>query len=353
MRRYWHPVYLSRELESGRAKPLRVMGENFAIYRSETGVPRITAERCPHRGAGLSLGTVEDDCLRCRYHGWKFAPSGECVDQPIERKSFAHKVRIDTYPCEDYLGLVWMYLGEGEPPPMPRWRRLEGDLPRFAVSDFRRFNYFHDLENVIDDAHQRHVHRDSIYQDSEYADEMPLLTAHETSYGIEHNSTFSNGDKRALLYIAPNCVYFRTSASRLRGCDGLLWQVPVDDFHHRIFFVVTAVEDEAQRLLGAMRDRLKSNGPAKPQTPAHEIIDSIVSGRMRFEDIEPRSDRLFIEDGAVLTSQGVIPDRSLDRLGASDAAVSLLRKIWSREMRALDLGEPLREYSWPDDVRPT
>ena len=40
-------------------------------------------DRCPHRLAALSEGAVEPDgTLRCFYHGWAFAGSGECTAMP-------------------------------------------------------------------------------------------------------------------------------------------------------------------------------------------------------------------------------------------------------------------------------
>src|SRR6516164_10595271 len=60
MRQFWHAVCRSRDLPAGSAKPLRIMSEDFAIYRTRAGVPQIVADRCPHRGALMHLGSVED-----------------------------------------------------------------------------------------------------------------------------------------------------------------------------------------------------------------------------------------------------------------------------------------------------
>jgi 5,5'-dehydrodivanillate O-demethylase oxygenase subunit len=65
---------------------------------------------------------------------------------------------------------------------------------------------------------------------------------------------------------------------------------------------------------------------------------------MRYEDIEDRPDLALIEDGIMLLGQGVIPDRSKNRLGSSDAAIAILRSIYAREMAALIEGRPLREF---------
>jgi 5,5'-dehydrodivanillate O-demethylase len=80
------------------AYPIRIMSEDFTLYRGEGGTPHVVAYRCAHRGTQLSTGWVEADCLRCFYPGWKYDGSGQCVEQPAEDASFAQKVRIRSYP---------------------------------------------------------------------------------------------------------------------------------------------------------------------------------------------------------------------------------------------------------------
>ncbi|MBM2811214.1 MAG: hypothetical protein HW416_1973, partial [Chloroflexi bacterium] len=72
LRTFWHPVYLAKDLAPGRATPIHIMGEDFTLYRGETGTPHIVAFRCAHRGTQLSTGWVEGDEIRCFYHGWKY-----------------------------------------------------------------------------------------------------------------------------------------------------------------------------------------------------------------------------------------------------------------------------------------
>src|SRR5216684_2264622 len=133
MRLFWQPILKSADLSSGHAKPIRIMSEELTLYRGETGSAHVVANRCAHRGTQLSTGWVEGDCIRCFYHGWKYDGSGQCVEQPAEDASFASKVRIRSYPCEEYLGLVFAYLGDAErgdtgafrPPPLPRYPEFE------------------------------------------------------------------------------------------------------------------------------------------------------------------------------------------------------------------------------------
>src|SRR6266508_2352874 len=148
LRRFWQPVYVAADLPPGHARPLRIMNEDYTLYRGESGTPHVTAFRCAHRGTQLSIGWVEGDCLRCFYHGWKYDGSGQCVEQPAEEAGFAAKVRIQSYPVHEYLGLIFAYLGEGEPPPVPRYPDMEDCDGLLEWDSYpRACNYFNNLEN--------------------------------------------------------------------------------------------------------------------------------------------------------------------------------------------------------------
>ena len=59
--------------EVGR-KPLArtICGEPVVLYRSLAGVPVALYDACPHRLLPLSMGMLEGDNLRCKYHGMLF-----------------------------------------------------------------------------------------------------------------------------------------------------------------------------------------------------------------------------------------------------------------------------------------
>ena len=85
LRQFWQPVFNSDELPAGRAKPIRIMSEDFTLYRGQGGVAHVVAQRCTHRSTLLNTGWVEGDDLRCLYHGWKFNGDGQCIERPQEK----------------------------------------------------------------------------------------------------------------------------------------------------------------------------------------------------------------------------------------------------------------------------
>src|SRR5437588_1839144 len=121
LRLFWTPVYRAQDLEAGRAKPIRILGEDLTLYRGESGDSHVVAFRCAHRGTQLSTGWVEGDNLRCFYHGWKYVPDGNCIEQQAEPEPCCNRIKIKGYPTEEYLGLIFAYLGEGDAPPMHRY----------------------------------------------------------------------------------------------------------------------------------------------------------------------------------------------------------------------------------------
>jgi len=84
LRRYWQPVALVDELQGARPiKAVRVFGENLVLFRQSDSYGLIE-RHCPHRGADLAYGRLEDGGLRCAFHGWLLDDKGRCLETPAE-----------------------------------------------------------------------------------------------------------------------------------------------------------------------------------------------------------------------------------------------------------------------------
>src|SRR5436190_20194602 len=77
LRRFWHPVYRSEDLKSGKTVPLKILNEDFTLYRGVSGRAYAVAFRCAHRRTQLNSGWVEGETIRCRYHGWRYDGTGQ------------------------------------------------------------------------------------------------------------------------------------------------------------------------------------------------------------------------------------------------------------------------------------
>lgn len=354
MRMFWHPVYLSRELKPAHAIPVRIMSEDFTLYRGESGTAYAVGFRCAHRGTQLSAGRVEGDFIRCFYHGWKYDGAGQCVEQPAENPAFSSKVKIRRYPTEEYLGLVFVYLGEGESPPLPRYPELAEDGILETSSYLRHCNYFNSLDNGIDEVHVAFTHAQSGFTSYGLNQDLPTIEAEETEYGIVQYGTRSNGVVRVTHQMMPNILYIKGSPANSESGwrDAFAWRVPIDDVSHKSFnAALVHVKGEAAQRYREQQERRLSR--LAGLSSAQELASAVLAGKIRIQDIEDRPDMINIQDHVAQEGQGAIADREHERLGRSDLAVILLRKIWERELRALAAGQPVKKWSRTEQLTAT
>ncbi|HVA24332.1 MAG TPA: Rieske 2Fe-2S domain-containing protein [Chloroflexota bacterium] len=169
LREYWYPVVWSGQL--GR-KPVavKVLGEDVMLLRDNAGKPRALANRCPHRGVPLALGRQEfPGTWSCWYHGWTYdLASGAMVacltdgpDSPL-----TGKVHVKTYPVEERIGLVWLFLGDGQAPPIEDGipaELLQQPNARAGRITVRPGNWRLAAENGFDEGHAKFLHRSSLW----------------------------------------------------------------------------------------------------------------------------------------------------------------------------------------------
>jgi 5,5'-dehydrodivanillate O-demethylase len=344
LRRFWHPVYVAEKLFPGHAKPIRIMSEDFTLYRGESGTPHIVALRCAHRGTQLSTGWVEGDCIRCFYHGWKYDQAGQCVEMPAEDPSFPPKVRIRSCPTVEYLGLIFGYFGEGEPPPFPRYPEFEGEGVLEIGHYIRLCNYWNQLESNMDELHVSFVHRDSAFTDYGLAD-LPEVSGEESEWGITKYGKRPSGVVRVSQFGMPNILHIMGSPEDAASgwTDHIAWRVPIDDESHQSFqLALTHVTGEAAERLRARQAQRRAR--LAELTPSHEVAQAVLRGELRVHDLRDRPDIVNIQDHVAQMGQGTIVDHTHERLGRSDVLVILLRRIWERELRALAEGRPLKEW---------
>jgi 5,5'-dehydrodivanillate O-demethylase len=353
LRLFWHPVYRAQDLAPGKAKPIKVLGEQFTLYRTQDGEARVVDFRCAHRGAQLSVGWVEDDSLRCRYHGWRYDGSGQCVEQPGGDPRFARTVRIRTYPTREYAGLIFAYLGEGEPPPFKQYPDL--DQPGVVIADPpERFpcSFWNRLEN--DRAHVSWTHRSSatrlghLHFLAQWREDLE-----ETPYGFVLKRSAEGQTPIKSHWHMPTTYQFAIR-TRARGYEHLdLWDtkfaftVPIDDERFVAFDVTrTPLEGAAAAAYAAQRAR-EQESEAEVRW---DIAEKILAGDMTIEEIPDdvsHYNGFIIEDYVTQVGQGPIRDRSRERLGHNDVKPIFMRRLWLRELAALAQGRSLTNWQVP------
>ncbi len=354
LRRFWQPVHIAAELEKGKAKPVQVMGERLTLYRGMSGKPYLIGPRCAHRGAQLSAGWIEGEAIRCMYHGWMFAGDGHCVDQPAELEGFRDKIALPAYPTEEYLGLIFAWLGEGAPPPLPRYAWFEDEGVLETDTYLRHSNYFHTLDNHSDEVHVIFTHRHTAFSRAGLA-QVPTIEAEETKYGMRVVARYPNGNARANQLLMPNMIMFKSSPAPDKGDEGfsdrVAWRVPYDDRSHLSFGV------DLRHLTGAAAERYRAAIAAERAKnrlvglhPADDVARQILAGYRSLEDpdVLARPDLVNIQDCVAQMGQPTVEEGPFEHLGRSDRGIILWRKIWMRELAALADGKSLKEWQPPN-----
>ena len=116
LRNGWYALARAVDV-AGTPVAARLLGTSVVLYRGADGAVVAAPDRCPHREAPLSKGTIESGCLVCPYHGWTFGDGGRCVRVP---SAPAHvpappRAHLTTFGCAERYGLVWVCLGDAPP----------------------------------------------------------------------------------------------------------------------------------------------------------------------------------------------------------------------------------------------
>lgn len=168
LREYWYPALLAKKV--GRRKPvgLRLLEEDLVFFRDPNGRIVALKDLCSHRGAKLSMGVCHfPGTLTCPYHGWTFDAQGKVIAAFIEGPESRvpeSGIRVQAKTVREFRGIVWVWMGDGEPLP------LEEDVPEeflepgtWVLTAVRVWpvNWRPLIENAID-GHAPYVHRNSL-----------------------------------------------------------------------------------------------------------------------------------------------------------------------------------------------
>ena len=363
LRTFWTPVYRSEDLEAGTSTPIRILGEDFTLYRGDSGKAYIVAPRCAHRLTRLHTGQIHGDKIACLYHGWQYDGTGQCTFQPGEDERFTRNTKIAAYPTEEYLGLIWGYFGEGEAPPMRRLPDFERPgLLTTALPEYWPCNFFNRIDNAPDGMHVLFTHQESTKRDAKVVsqmsfDQLPAMQSVETGFGVETEIRF--GAKASYFqFIMPFTNILSATVGRLEGPPEAprAWRaeahfrVPVDDDHF-VSFGIVLIDlhgEEANAYLQIRNtERAKMSDSAGV---ADAYGQDVLAGQLRIADLDASLGTRYtfqVEDYVAMVGQSAIPDRKQERLGRADQGTALIRRVWMREMQALADGQPMKKWEIP------
>lgn len=252
----WWPVAQDRAAGEGPGPwPVRLLGQALVLWHGDEG-PVLMDDRCPHRGARLSIGrvcaTASGTALQCGYHGWRFAANGRCVGIPAD-PSFvpppSHAVA--RYEARVAHGMVWARLradegvaGQAIPvlEGLPARRLIYGPFD-VATSAPRA------VENFLDTSHFAFVHEGWLGDASH-----PEVPAHEVTHTADGrpvierylawqpraSASASEGAWVTYRYevLSPYAALLSKRAEAAGGPQDsyVIWACPQDDEHSRLWF---------------------------------------------------------------------------------------------------------------------
>lgn len=352
LRRYWQPVALADELEGPRpVRPVKLMGQNFVLFRDEKGELGFIDRDCAHRGADLAYGRIEDGGLRCPFHGWLFSVNGDCLETPAEPEGSKLHLRYKqrSYPVVLRSGIVFAYIGEGEPPAFPEFDCFVApDTHTFAFKGLIECNWLQALEVGIDPAHASYLHR--FFEDEDTSEsygkqfrgasadsDMPItrvlreydrpeIAVDATDYGLRLTTLRKLPEQQTHVRITnvvfPQAFVIPMSAEMTIS----QWHVPVDDYScywYAIFTSFTGPVDKKR-----MREQ---------RLELYELPDYVSRKNKRNNygyNVDEQNSQTYtgmgfdinVHDQWAIESQGAIQDRTREHLGTTDKGIVAYRR---------------------------
>ena len=308
-RSLWHPVALSADVV-GAPVSVQLLDEALVLWRDASGLMHAWQDRCPHRGAKLSLGRVQGDKLECGYHGWMFDVSARCVRVPA-LPSFtppASHCATKYFACEQY-GMVWVSLSEPSQP-----------LPLFDVASELRIvqcgpydvatSAPRVVENFLDMAHFGFVHEG--YLGARDAAGVADYEVTRTATGIEatgcrawqpHSHAHAQqGADVSYTYkvISPFCAML----TKISDQSATVVQGQSAQGHESIALWVCPVSHEQSRVWFSLAARVEIAGGTSDADGVQQVRDmKNAQDAQNVQTLRDFQDTIFLQDKPILESQ--------------------------------------------------
>ncbi len=334
LRRYWHPVAAVAELTDDKPKKrVRAFGEDLVLFRDGQGNLGLIEEQCCHRSASLYYGFVEDDGIRCAYHGWKFDGAGRCTEQPFEPADSPLKDEVSqkSYPLQTLGGVIFAYFGPSPAPLLPNWdifTRGDGVRSVFILPQLN-CNWLQVMENSVDSTHTYYLHAHTlVLKGKGKGGAYYYRPIEKTNFEIIREPNWCGvlkqriyGGEQAEQERGHPLVFPNMLLSPQREHLVMHMRLPVDDTHTQIIrYQFTPTEDGAQ--------------VEQPDVPPVVFVTSF-----RGDDGDYHQDTFASQDAMAWETQGAITDRGRENLGVSDQGVALYRKLLEEQISAVEAGK--------------
>ncbi|MDA3040186.1 MAG: Rieske 2Fe-2S domain-containing protein [Actinomycetota bacterium] len=352
LRRYWQPAALTEELDGDRPLvPVTLLGEELVLFRNEESELGLIGRSCPHRGVDLCFGRLEDGGLRCPFHGWLFDATGACLETPAEPagSTFCQRVKHVGYPVVERNGIVWAYLGDGSPPPLPTFDCFAAPPTHvFSFKGLWQCNWLQSHEVGIDPAHAQFLHRFLQDDTQEYGRQFrdlvadtgvpmtklmreaspPTITAEDTDFGFRLRSTRDFRGQLTHVRVS-NCIFPNAiTIAMSRSMSITQWHVPVDDVSSYWYAMFVSFDGPVDA------DVMRNQRITQVELPGYRPTTGIAS-QWGYDAEEQRTETytgmgrdINVHDQWAVESQGPIFDRTKEQLSPADIGIRTHRRMF-------------------------
>jgi vanillate O-demethylase monooxygenase subunit len=158
----WYVAGWASEIVADKPLARQIIGERLVFFRGSDDQAVALIDRCAHRQAPLSMGTLKDNCIECPYHGFRYAPDGTCIHNPHGDGHIPRSANIKAYPTIEKYSAVWVWMGDpdkADPSLVPPFEFL--DPAHFYVGEgylHANAGYLLEVDNIMDLSHIEFVH---------------------------------------------------------------------------------------------------------------------------------------------------------------------------------------------------
>jgi phenylpropionate dioxygenase-like ring-hydroxylating dioxygenase large terminal subunit len=360
-RRYWIVIGTTRDLHDI-PQAVKVLGEELVLFRDQPGQLGLVGMHCPHRGASLEYGDIEDGGIRCAYHGWLFNVRGQCLEMPAEptESNFPDKVKHLSYPVREQGGFIFAYLGphQADPPPLPRYKALADGAGQRSLEATRiyDYNWFNFIENGADPVHFSILHRadpnDGTWRSWFFNfKDIPPFDAVETSYGMKVISR-KPGPTAETEYVDEKS-FALPSILQIGDTEFTHFKKPREALsagsHNAHFMFVTPNDDHSFTLYTVNHYTGSDPEFFQKLAPSRKVETKAEKKPYDRRKYSPFRGSVRTEDIACQGTQPLL-DRRKEQLATSDKGVILIRKIILNAIQAVQENRAPKGVSQPGEA---
>jgi len=335
LRHYWWPVAFADEIAGQRPRKVQLLGEEFVLFRDGAGRLGMIEPQCAHRRAPLQYGRVEQDGIRCCYHGWKFDVQGRCLETPCEDEgsTLKDRVKMAAYPVQEAAGLVFAYIGKQPAPLLPNYDLLaHSSGTRYVYGTTNHYNWLQAAENAADPPHLFWLHA-SVYP--MYAGKRAKAEFRERDYGLEYVMDLPGlpADKCSSLIFPCHNRFASARVEQKTPQQNMIFRVPKDDVTTLNFFI-TLIPSSDGKLVHKSEPPPGRSGRPRWEHNERGVYGQVEDGWWSVQSSD--------QDRMALEGQGPIYDRSRETLASSDKGVAVYRRLLRESIDAVKAGrDPL------------